>query len=416
MFLPSRPSTRFLIAAAMASLLTPSQGRAQEWTESSIIQKFLEQSPHAREARARVAVAEAEARGRTLYTNPSVNYTRESAGFTEFFQAEQTLPVNGRLKLLKQVGASSVRAAEADGAFSLWQAKTSLRKAFYRVLATQRRESLYANAIKEVESVIKILRDREKEGEGTKYDRLRAERERTELMAEMALIRAELALDRSQLLAFLPPDTSIPTVAGQIESTLAAPNPSELVQRAIAAREDYRAELKRAEQYRLEQRAAERLRYPDPVLSAGLKRADLGQRTTGPRDIANGPVIGLTVPIPFFNKGQTEVARFAAEQERVGARLQILAQQIRSAVEGSVQAFQIRASARDEYARELAASGPELIRIATIAYQEGEIGILQLLDAYRTQRLAQLRMLDIHSAVKDAQIELEKAIGEEFAK
>lgn len=416
MCLPNRAATPLLIAAAIAGLLAPLPCVAQEWTEASVVQKFLEQSPHARETRARVAVAEAEARGRTLYTNPTVNYSRESAGYTEFFQAEQTLPITGRLKFLKQAGASSVRATEADGAFSLWQARTSLRRAFFRVLVTQQRESLYSSSAKEIESVIKVLRDREREGEGTKFDRLRAERERAELMAELALIRADTALERAQMLAFLPPDTAIATVAGQIESSPLPLSANELVQRAMAGREDYRAELRRAEQYRFEQRAAERLRYPEPILNAGLKRADVGQRGAGSSSIANGPVIGVTVPIPLFNKGQTEVARYTAEQERVAARLQILSQQIRASVEGTVQAFNIRAKTRDEYARELADTGPELVRIATVAYQEGEIGILQLLDAYRTQRAAQLRMLDIHTAVKEAQIELEKVIGEEFTK
>lgn len=414
--LPYRAATPLLIATAIASLLVPSPSSAQEWTEASVVQKFLDQSPHARETRARIAIAAAEARGRTLYTNPSVNYSRESSGFTEFFQAEQTLPINGRLKFLKQAGASSVRATEADGAFSLWQARTSLRRAFFRVLAKQQREFLYSSSAKEIESVIKILRDREKEGEGTKFDRLRAERERAELMAELSLIRADTALERAQLLAFLPPDVAISVVSGQIESSPIPQGVNELVQRAMSAREDYRAELKRAEQYRFEQRAAERLRYPDPVLNAGLKRAEVGLRGVGPRNVANGPVIGITVPIPLFNKGQAEVARYSAEQERLAARLQILGQQIRASVEGTVQAFNIRARTRDEYARELADTGPELIQIAKVAYEEGEIGILQLLDAYRTQRMAQLRMLDIHTAVKEAQIELEKVIGEEFSK
>ena len=147
-----------------------------------------------------------------------------------------------------------------------------------------------------------------------------------------------------------------------------------------------------------------------------MKRADLGQRGIGQRDVVAGPVVGVTVSIPLFNKGQTEVARYSAEQERVAARMQILGQQIRAAVEGTLEAFNIRARTRDEYARELADTGPELITIATVAYQEGEIGILQLLDAYRTQRLAKLRMLDIHAAVKDARIELERVVGEEFTR
>lgn len=411
-----RASTPVLIAFAFASLWPAPHCIAQEWTEANVVRKFLDQSPQTRETRAQIAIAEAESRRRTLFMNPNVNYTRESAGFTEFFQAEQTLPVTGRLKFLKQAGASSVRAAEADGAFTLWQARIALRRAFFRVLVTQERALLYATAVRNIEDVINVLRDREKEGEGSKFDRLRAERERAELLAETALIRADNALERARLLAFFPPDAAFAVVSGRLESPPVALSLPELIERAMAAREDYRAELRRVEQYRFEQQAAARLKIPEPILSAGLKRADVGQRGVGPRDIAIGPVIGVTVPLPIFNKGQTEVSRYSAEQERVAARLRILSQQIRAAVEGTAQALQIRRQTRDDYARELAGTGPELIRIATAAYQEGEIGILQLLDAHRTQHVAQLRMLDILTAVKESQIELEQVIGEELVK
>ena len=132
MHLPSRAATSVVYMAVFVGLCS-----AQEWTESSVIQKFLEQSPYTRQARARVAIAQTEARGRTFYTNPSVNYTREGAGLTEFLHAEQTLPVSGRLKLLRQAGSSLVRAAESEGAFDLWQARSSLRLIFYQVLTAQ---------------------------------------------------------------------------------------------------------------------------------------------------------------------------------------------------------------------------------------------------------------------------------------
>src|SRR5262245_13109240 len=97
MSLPNRAATPALLNAALAGLCL-----AQEWTEAVVVQKFLDQSPHAREARARVAIAAADARGRGLYANPSINYTHEGAGRTDFFQADQILPVSGRLQLLRQ--------------------------------------------------------------------------------------------------------------------------------------------------------------------------------------------------------------------------------------------------------------------------------------------------------------------------
>jgi len=405
MHLPNRAATLALLVAAVAGT-----GSAQEWTEAVVVQRFLDQSPQAREARARVAITEAETRGRTLYANPSINYSREGAGRTEFFQAEQTLPLTGRLKLLRQAGAAMVRVTQADGAFSLWQARSSLRLAFYRVLAAQQSESLYAAGLKDIESAIRVLATREREGEGSKFDRLRTERERAELLAELALLRATTALERALLLAFLPDGTDIRALSGQIDAPPLVLSATELTQRALSLREDYRAEQRRLEQYQLEQRAAERLRFPEPILNAGLKRADIGPR------VASGPVVGITIPLPLFNKGQSEVARYSAEQERTSARLDVLARQIRAAVNGAIQAFTIRQIARDEYRSQLAETGPELVRIATVAYQEGEIGILQLLDAYRVQRQAQLRMLDIQAAVKESQIELERVVGEEFGR
>lgn len=406
MHLPNRAATLALLVAAVAGT-----GSAHEWTEAVVVQRFLDQSPQAREARARVAITEAETRGRTLYANPSINYSREGAGRTEFFQAEQTLALTGRLKLLRQAGAAMVRVTQADGAFSLWQARSTLRLAFYRVLAAQQSESLYAAGLKDIENVIRVLATREREGEGSKFDRLRTERERAELLSELALLRATTALERGQLLAFLPDGTNIAALEGQIEAPPLALNAAELTQRALSLREDYRAEQRRLEQYQLEQRAAERLRFPEPILNAGLKRANVGQR-----GIANGPVVGITIPLPLFNKGQSEVARYSAEQERTSARLDVLGRQIRAAVDGAIQAFTIRQRARDEYRSQLAETGPELVRIATVAYQEGEIGILQLLDAYRVQRQAQLRMLEIQAAVKESQIELERVVGEEFGR
>lgn len=389
---------------------------AQEWTEAGVIQRFLDQSPHAREARARVAIATAEARGRTLYSNPTVSYSRESAGFTEFFQAEQTLPITGRLGLLRQAGESSVRATEAEGAFSLWQARNSLRQAFYRVLASQNREAIYLANLKEIDEVMRVLRAREREGEGSRFDRVRMERERAELLAELALTRSITALERGQMLSFLPASDSVPVLSGSIETTITLIEPAELEQRALASREDYRAEQERINQFNLEQRAADRMRIPEPTLNAGLKRADAWQPGFATGQTLNGPVVGITFPIPLFNKGQTEVARLSAERDRRSARLQMLFQQIHAAVAATAEAFQVRQRALDEYTKELAGTGPELVRIATVAYQEGEIGILQLLDVYRVQRQSQIRMLDIQAAVKESQIELERVVGQELGK
>jgi outer membrane protein TolC len=52
------------------------------------------------------------------------------------------------------------------------------------------------------------------------------------------------------------------------------------------------------------------------------------------------------------------------------------------------------------------------MRIAEIAYREGEVGILELLDAARTASTAAVRSIDIRLQARLAQIALERAVGE----
>jgi hypothetical protein len=51
-------------------------------------------------------------------------------------------------------------------------------------------------------TVIRVLATREKEGEGSRFDRLRWERELVELRSELALIQAQAAQARSRCLSF----------------------------------------------------------------------------------------------------------------------------------------------------------------------------------------------------------------------
>src|SRR5438045_8955989 len=103
-------------ACVLVVLCWPLSSQAQDWTEAQVIQRFLDQSPYGREARARVAATRAEAAGRTLPPNPSLIATREGAGYAAFFQLEPQLPISGRRGLLKEAGAAAVAATESETA------------------------------------------------------------------------------------------------------------------------------------------------------------------------------------------------------------------------------------------------------------------------------------------------------------
>ena len=51
---------------------------------------------------------------------PAVMYSREGAGFTEFLQVEQSLPVFGTRAALSRAGVAATAAAEAERDARLW--------------------------------------------------------------------------------------------------------------------------------------------------------------------------------------------------------------------------------------------------------------------------------------------------------
>jgi len=154
---------------------------------------------------------------------------------------------------------------------------------------------------------------------------------------------------------------------------------------------------------------ARRLRIPDPQVSGGIKRADIS-----PGVARTGVVFTLSVPLPMFNSGRYEVAKYQAEQDQATARAAVLIRQIQAEIQGACEVLTIRRDALAAYEREIASAGVELTRITRVAYEEGEVGILELLDSLRVNRLASLRLLDLQTGVREAFIELERVVGAEL--
>jgi len=388
----------------------------QDWSEADLIERFQSVSPYVRDLKAKVSLAQAEVRTRTVYSNPSASYSREGAGYTEFFQAAQTLPLSGRLRFVREAGNAEIESAEGDRDAVLWSLRSDLRIAFYRMLAAQERIRLLTGGSIDIEQLIRVLRQRETEGEGSRYDRARAERELTELRTDAAGSQALVAAARGLLVGFLPEGTAVQSVRGRLSTAMDVPPLDILIGRALAARADYRAEQKTLTRYQLEEQAARRLRFPEPTVSAGLKRASVisGLPPNPFSDVTrSGLVFGISVPIPVFNRGQYEVARSQAEQERIEAHRLTLAREISAQVQRARDLLVLRQETLKTYQAELQSAGAELTRITQIAYQEGEIGILELLDALRVSRNAALRLLDLQADVAVALVELDRVVGEE---
>jgi len=221
-----------LVCGCIAMNAAPA--RCQALTEEAALARFDVESPALRVLAAQVQIARAEALRGRLLSNPSVTYSREDAAAAQddFLLLQQSLPVSGRQRLARQAGDAAVRAAQDESEYARWSLRSNFRLAFYSLLLAQERKGRWERSVVNFQDVARILRDREREGEGSRFDRLRAERELADAEAQLAASDAQLSQAQAQLGAFLAPgaDSSSLAGAGELFSTVGSRIAGEVIE------------------------------------------------------------------------------------------------------------------------------------------------------------------------------------------
>ena len=384
---------------------------AQTLTEAQALTRMRMEHPQIRVLRFTVREVEAAARERSLLANPTVSYTREDAGLNvdDFLLVTQELPVRRRLGLLGEAWEQAVNAAQARADADLLAFDTRLRLAFTDLLLAQERTQTLEATLSDLNRLVDVLRAREEQGEGSRFDRLRAEREVADIDTDLGTVAIDRLTAQARLASFfaLGTDPAGLTAVGHAADGGTVPGLEVLIAQAVAHRSDYRALTLGAAQWATEKRAAERLRLPGLAVTAGLKRAG------APTMRESGYVVTATVAVPLFNRGQAQVARAEAARGRTEAERQALRARIESEVRMAHATASRYRELADRYRSGSVDRAAELVAIATAAYEEGEYGILELLDAHRVTLGAELRWLDLAAAGRRAAIELDRAIGQE---
>ena len=400
--MPSRAPLCAWFAACVVAV--PFVALAQERPADEVVDAIVRDGPRAIAIRSDVAVVRRDQQARLAFPNPAVAYSREGAGFTEFLQVEQPLPIFGVRGVLARAGVAATAAAEAERDVRLWDLRVEATRLVTRWLWAQARVEATSVDVQAVDRLVGLLRVREREGEGSRFDRLRAEQERAEVKQAAVTASIDLSDARGEVAALLPSGVAVTRVSGPLTSARALPDREALVARTRTSRAELRALQFGFDRTTLEADAAKRSRWPSPVVSGGLKRADTGVET------AKSGVIGLNLAIPLFDSGAREAARWSAEGARLTAERTAIEQQVRAEVTRAAEALALRRQAMAEAGDDAVAA--ELVATAEVAYREGELGIVALLDAVRTASRARMRDLDRRLDVRLAEIALERAVGE----
>ena len=403
-----------LLPLCAVDLRAQSSGTAsvQRLTEREAVVRFMTGDPRVRALNARIDEVRAVEAERILWPNPSMTYSRESVLDTDdtFLLARQELPLSGRRRQLRTAGRIAVEAAQADVRFQTIELQADLRQAYTLLLVAQAREAVLGNGIDALQRLITLLRVREEGGEGSSYDRMRGARALLDLEADLSLAAAARARAQGQLAAYLgAPVTPETVVASDDLDTVITPPPvATLVQEALSNRGDYRSTELSIVQFEAERLAATRLRVPTPTLTGGLKRSDARGLST------SGYQFSVDVAVPLFSRGQAAASLASAEKARAQAEMESWRMRIEAEVRALHSALAILQERAARYRRSAAEIAEPLAEIGRVAYEEGELGILEVLDSDRQALDARLRILDLAAAARRGAIDLDRATGREF--
>jgi len=377
-------------------------------------------SPELAAARAAAAVAAGEERQAAAFPNPTLAYAREqtsrngASNSQDIAQVEQAIEIGGRRTARRD--AARFRRSAADARVGIEQSRIAFEvtRVYALAVAADRRARLAAVAAAEFASARAASDQRLAAGDVSGYA---ARRVRLEA-ARYAGLRAEAALDARAArvaLASLVGTTSDPaqfTIALDtsliISSDLLAKDSLRvLAGQSSTARPDIRAAELDVDAARAAGRlaASERLRLP--VASVGFKRERIAEQ----QGSASGFVAGFAIPLPLFDRRVGAIQAADAEVQRQAALLDVVR---RRAAKEVAEAVAANAAAQEGLALltpDIIADAELSMRAAQAAYREGEITLLEWLDAVRAHQETVSSFIGLQAESIIRRAALERALG-----
>ena len=402
----------FFVCAAAAAFAMTGTVSAQTVTlpESEVLAQLSAENPRIQAARAGVDVMRAEVLAAGRLPNPRVTYNREAvAGVSEnMVMVSQTLPVTGRRRFDVSAATARVEAGSQRAQDQIRRIRADVRLAYTDLWAAQERERELTRSRDRLNELAGILGKREAAGDAAGFDRLRAEREVTDVDAGRGLAAAERAQAQANLSSFLPAQRLNSIEAVRPAPTLPMlPTVDELMARAETSRGDLVALAREIDAAGFAEQAAGRRAIPEPEVVAGTKMSNaLGG------DV--GSIVSVHVSIPLFDRARPERAAAQARGRQARVEADALRQTIRAQIANWRAAVVERRAVAERHRAALATGAGEIERIAQVSYDAGERGILELLDAFRTASTARVRQTELDAVVREAEIELEFVSGWEI--
>lgn len=396
------------LCALAAALPAAAQPADPPLTLQRAVEHARERSPALAGAAAGVRAADAGVQEARARPNPVLSYEAENvAGSGPYAgvgrrEATTTLAVpielGGKRAARRGVADAERAGAEVDAQAAAADLTLHTTEAFIAVVATARRHEAARARLSFADQAQRAAELRMKNGKASPIEAQRAEVQRVAARVQADQAERAHALAAEQLARLTGVPVATPVAAAWFDATDRVPEDGAANENLEVAAREVHVAVARAKLV-----AAQRARVPDLTVVAGSRRfAETNDTAT---------VVGVSLPLPIFNRGSAGVARARAELERSEADKQAAAQAVEQALADA------RADVLNAQAAAAATTGPalaaasEAVRIARIGYAEGKFSQLDLLDAERSWADTRRDAIDALAAFHGARARWARLLG-----
>lgn len=412
---------RFFVAVLLATALTgaaaPALAQGSGSAEPALTEEQAVSQALARRAltnlwEARASTDEAEALAEGVWPNPQVGYNREQSFegsqtvAEDVVFIEQTLALSGRRGLVVKASRTRAQATRLEARADALRIATQVRRAFYGTLSLERRLQARAEWLEQMERVEDAMLQRVEAGESAPYELERLRREIADVEAAESTDQAELVRQRARLAGLLGQPASQERLAVTGELVPRDLPDETAVRAAVAERPEVVAAQKRAAAAELDVEAASRWWVPEPTLTGGYKGASVADERF------HGFVAGIALDVPLFDQRQGQRLEAEAALVRTRSRQELIEQRLSAELVGLARQARTLGEAAEAYRSAGVERAERVLEVAQQAYDADEIGILELIDAYRGAVDSQLRLIELQSQARQRQIELQQSLEE----
>lgn len=405
----SHPSLSGLCLGVLL-LVLPILGMTTTITENQSLEFGLNRVEFQQLQTSRVESARGELTRAETWINPELELSREELGDeTETgIWLHQRFDISGRRSLLQDAAQHDLRATQAEVKTSRLERAAVIRQQFFQTLYQQQMQDLLDHWVEKFNTVEAAMIKREKSGDVSGYDRLRISREKVSLLAQQRENQANHQASRLELFGLL--DMQVDQGYDRLQAEM-LPNNLPTIAEVLEAVKDLPA-LQRlqhqGEAKRLSSRALEKGYIPDLTLGLGQKHLE------GPDGDDSGLMLSAAISLPLFDRRQGEHQQALAELTQLESQYRLTRSQVETQARSLWQlASQLTDNAR-LFKQQSLATSDELLAIAETAYRNNELGVLELIDAYRSALESQINALQLALEARLKQIELDKLIGRDL--